>query len=186
MMCGPGTCGGCCAANFCLDQPFQSSFACGAKGQPCAGCGSGEVCTAGQCGPDVRPALDGGIGSPCLFDGQCQAQSNGLCIPESVLMMPSGWPAGYCTAPCRGPNSCPEASQCVSTSGAVDGGATLCLASCRAPRQGQSSCRSGYICEASPASVGSGICIPRCENPGFTCFTNTVCDQKSGYCVVRR
>lgn len=185
MVCGPGACNGCCVGSFCLDAQVQTNFVCGAKGQVCAACGSGEVCSPAGCVPDMKPPLDGGIGSPCLFDGQCQPPNNGLCIPESVLMMSTGWTGGYCTAACKGPNSCPEASQCVNTGGA-DGGSNLCLASCRAPRQGQSTCRPGYNCEASPASFGSGICIPRCDNPGFTCFANTVCDQKSGYCVVKR
>ena len=60
----------------------------------------------------------------------------------------------------------------------------LCIESCPAPRQGQSTCRTGYVCEVNVNTAGSGICIPRCATPGFTCWQNTVCNAASGYCIL--
>jgi len=183
--CGASTCAGCCAGNFCLDLNLGSSFACGAKGEACKQCPNTQVCTNGSCVPDSKPSIDGGIGAACLFDGQCKPPVAGLCIPESVLGVPTGWPGGYCTLGCNNNGTCPGNSICINV--ASDGGTdNLCLASCRAPRRGQSSCRSGYLCEVSGPSIGTGMCVPRCENAGFTCYPNTVCDAKSGYCVAKR
>lgn len=124
------------------------------------------------------------MGSGCLFDGQCQAGgAAAVCIPPTVLGQQTGWPGGYCSATCGGA-VCPSNASCVDLGDAASGNPNfLCLASCPAPRQGQSTCRSNYRCEVNIGAVGSGICIPRCDSPGFNCWDNTFCDVGSGYCI---
>ncbi|MBS1151193.1 MAG: Extracellular serine protease, partial [Myxococcaceae bacterium] len=131
--------------------------------------------------------VDAGIGFPigagCLYDLQCQPPSNGLCIPQTVLGTPTGWPGGYCTANCSSV-ACAAGSSCVNAANANGTPNWLCLKSCAGPRQGQSSCRTNYLCEFDPGNpVGQGICIPRCGSAGFTCWSGTTCSAATGYCV---
>jgi hypothetical protein len=123
------------------------------------------------------------VGDACTGDLRCRPPNSGFCIAETVFGQPTGWPGGYCSATCNG-TACPGGSTCVDVE---DGPATnlVCLETCPAPRQGQSTCRFGYVCEVNFQSAGGpGICIPRCNTIGFNCFSNTTCDAASGYCRV--
>lgn len=170
-----------------MPQAFQNPSVCGRFGQMCSTCPGGAVCNTGICmmPPPPPPPVDGGqVGNACLFDGQCQAGgSASLCIPPTVLGQATGWPQGYCSATCSS-TGCPANASCVNVGGGGGGNDFLCLASCPAPRQGQSTCRANYRCEVNLAAFGSGICIPRCDSPGFNCWDNTTCDVASGYCVL--
>jgi hypothetical protein len=180
---------GCCAINFCISAANQSVFGCGTKGQACVVCGKGEQCTNGACAATPPASHDGGVGSACVTDSQCSSPKNASCIPPSVLGAPTGWPNGYCTSRCgNSATPCPGNASCVNTGSNADAGVnTVCLETCPAPRGGQSTCRMGYVCEVNTNAFGQGICIPRCDSPGFTCFASTACDTSgSGYCLAKR
>jgi hypothetical protein len=178
--CNAMTCNGCCIGDICIPPPSQTSSFCGSFGQQCAGCPSGAQCLNGTCS-FIRDAGSAQVGDPCLSDPDCRPPNNALCIPETVLGQPTGWPGGTCTRPCTAMLSCPVGSSCLTFDSTSQ---PLCIESCPAPRQGQSTCRTGYVCEVNANTSGSGICIPRCSNPGFTCWQNTVCSASSGYCVL--
>ncbi len=174
---GPGSCAGCCIGGVCLDPLFENALDCGLNGKMCGACASGEVCAAGF-------SLDGGaVGSPCSYDGQCQPPSNGLCIPQSVVGNSTGWPGGYCTASCA-MTACGPGSSCINAANASGVANWLCFHSCVGPRTGQSTCRSNYLCEFDLGNpTGLGVCFPRCDSPGFTCWSGTVCSPLTGYCM---
>jgi hypothetical protein len=122
------------------------------------------------------------VGDPCLSDLQCRPPNSAFCIPESVFGQPTGWVGGTCTRTCGGStNACPTGSTCVSFDTTNQ---PLCIQTCPGPRQGQSTCRPGYVCEVNLMMAGVGLCIPRCSNPGFACWKNAACDPTSGYCVL--
>ncbi|MEW5743731.1 MAG: hypothetical protein AB1938_32765, partial [Myxococcota bacterium] len=187
MACSPGTCRGCCSGNVCVPFTSQTNFLCGSFGQACQACLGGSQCFNGACvfiadAGIVDAGMGPQVGQPCTSDAQCRPPNSGFCIPESVFGQPTGWPGGACTRTCGGStNACPPASTCVNFDST---GQPLCIATCPSPRQGQSTCRSSYVCEFNPSAAGPGICIPRCNSPGFTCWQNTVCDFTSGYCVL--
>lgn len=60
--CNASNCAGCCDATtgVCLANNLQSEKACGASGNECKACGTGESCEAGEC--KVAPAADSGTG----------------------------------------------------------------------------------------------------------------------------
>ena len=179
LSCSAATCAGCCSGNFCVPPQSQSNFTCGLGGSQCATCLSGLTCSGGSC-----LAMDAGvsqIGNPCVADLQCHPPGNGFCIAETVFGQPTGWPGGACSASCNG-TACPAGSSCLDVGGGGTGSNPICFKSCPAPRLGQSTCRTGYICEVNFMTTGSGICIPRCNTVGFNCWTGTTCDPASGYC----
>ena len=96
---------------------------------------------------------------------------------------PTGWPGGACSSSCSN-TTCPSGSSCLDVGGAGGGTGSnpICFKSCPAPRLGQSTCRTGYVCEVNVQVTGAGICIPRCNNLGFSCWQGTHCDA-SGYCI---
>lgn len=178
--CSAATCAGCCSNNFCVPAQSQSNFACGLNGNQCATCLNGLTCSSGVCG-----VLDGGVsqvGNACTGDLQCRPPSNGFCIAETVFGQPTGWPGGSCSASCSGV-ACPAGSSCLDVGGGSTGTNPICFKSCAAPRLGQSNCRTGYVCEVNVQVTLAGICIPRCNTVGFTCWQGTHCDANSGYCI---
>lgn len=185
--CGLGSCAGCCTMGMCVGLQFQNVFTCGNGGAMCSACAIGANCINGTCfsPPDAGPPpVDAGVavGSGCLFDGQCKPPSNGLCIPETVFGAQTGWPGGYCSAACAS-TPCPAGNTCINAADAMGNPNWLCFKSCVGPRTGQSSCRSGYVCEFDPTNAaGNGFCMPRCDSPGFSCWSGTTCGP-SGYCV---
>jgi hypothetical protein len=178
--CSAATCNGCCTNNFCVPAQSQNNFACGLGGNQCATCFSGLTCSSGSC-----VAVDGGmsqVGNPCSADLQCHPPANGFCIAETVFGQPTGWPGGACSASCNGV-ACPSGSSCLDVGGGTTAPNPICFKSCAGPRLGQSTCRGGYVCEVNVQTTGSGICIPRCNTVGFSCWQGTTCDANSGYCV---
>ena len=105
-------------------------------------------------------------------------------------MSQSGFPGGYCTlANCQADTDCGPAGAGICLQITSDPNATLqtlCFASCPAGGQGQSTCRTGYICQSfSQADGGAstdGYCDPRCDAPGGGCPTGKTCNTTSGYC----
>ncbi len=179
---------------ICLGTQFQGPFSCGLNGQVCTQCASGNVCANGACTAPFPDAgiTDGGIvsvdagfpvGSSCLSDPQCAPASTGLCIPQSVVGTQTGWPGGYCTSSCA-TVACAAGASCINAANANGTANWLCLRSCTGPRAGQSSCRSSYVCEFDLGNPsGQGVCIPRCNSPGFSCWAGTTCNAATGYCM---
>lgn len=180
--CSASTCSGCCSNNFCVPLQSQSNFTCGMRGNQCAACLNGLTCSSGACtSPDAGTSQ---VGNACTSDTQCRPPTNGFCIAETVFGQPTGWPGGACSANC-GTVGCPSGSSCLDVGGGGGGTGSnpICFQSCPQPRLGQSTCRSGYLCEVNVQTTGSGICIPRCNTVGFTCWQGTRCDVGSGYCI---
>jgi len=178
------SCNGCCSFGICVGLQFQSQFSCGSNGATCAQCPNNNTCVSGTCKPSVVDAgMNISTGSACQFDGQCQPPANGVCIPQTVVGNQTGWPGGYCSQGC-GSSPCAAGSSCLNVSDDVAAPNFLCMKSCVGPRSGQSSCRASYVCEIDFGSVaGQGICLPRCDSPGFTCWPGTTCNLMTGYCM---
>jgi hypothetical protein len=90
----------------------------------------------------------------------------------------TAWPQGYCTSTCVFTN------QVCGPTG-VSGwctSASECLLQCGSPGAGQSTCRTGYVCEYAeyPDTTSHGVCVARC-NQGRVCTTGT-CNTSTGYC----
>ncbi len=191
--CGLGSCAGCCSGGICLGPQFQNAFSCGLNGAICGQCSIGASCQNGTCIPPVvadagfdggpGPSTDGGVGGPCLFDGQCQPPINGLCIPQTIVGTQTGWPGGYCSASCA-TTPCSAGNSCINAANQNGTPNWLCFKSCAGPRTGQSSCRNNYVCEFDLGNPsGQGVCFPRCDSPGFQCWAGTTCSTASGYCI---
>lgn len=114
--------------------------------------------------------MDLPTGSPCTSTTQCYTPVVGSreCL--------TSWPGGYCTSTCLllrqscggvlGPGYCTPAGEC--------------LLACANPGQGQSTCRSGYVCDFSEGAGSQGVCLPRCDSPGLACTSGTC--NAAGYC----
>jgi hypothetical protein len=158
----PTSCG---AATTCDSR----GFCCGANGFACC---EGTSCDVGLgCDTDkyCKPML-AGIGGACSQNAHC-ASSN--CIPQQSN---GSWPGGYCTQACASA-ACPSGSKCVNLSSAI------CMKSCPSPG-GQSTCRSGYVCDLGWAGYGAGdaVCIYACTSAA-ECGTNLSCT--GGFCCGR-
>ena len=158
--CGLTTCPGCCENNSCV-SPVRPN-ACGFSGNACTNCADGQSCGNGTCG------LTGNryAGSPCTKKDDCQISGVfGGCNSGSE------WPGGYCQdtcylLPCHSPDLCVNNS---------------CYERCAKPRQGQDTCRGGYVCESSQSDGGlsePGRCVPDCHHRGCTVGS---CNSE-GYC----
>lgn len=131
------------------------------------GCGSNVCLADGVCYAPGNGAS--GVGHPCGSPADCP--TGGYCI--------SGWPQGYCSAPCgTGQNAtrpCDPGSTCV-----VDGaeGQTYCLQSCDA----NNPCRPGYSCVVKPTADHGllQVCAPGCQSD-LDCAVGLAC--RSGSCV---
>lgn len=133
--------------------------------------------------PDAGFRPDAGtgraIGSACTDNFQCQPPSNAFCIPQSVGGVNTGYISGYCSRNCDATNPCGAGSVCITENlgGVVS---TTCKTLCFNPGGGQGICRTGYICQPSPA--GAGWCGPRCSNQSFPCPGGGTCNVATGYC----
>jgi serine protease len=106
------------------------------------------------------------VGSACTSNTDCP--DGGRCVLS--------YPGGYCTRDCD-TQACPAGSKCYVVDSAS--GSKACIQSCSGPNQGQSTCRSSYVCYDDEA--GGGQCLPNCTvlnicaNTGFTCRANGYC-----------
>jgi hypothetical protein len=194
-VCNATTCPtGCCVNGMC--QPGDSRFACGTAGQTCVRCGMGQACTAGVCAGtfDAGVPTDGGVitpdagtgnvaaGSPCTTTQACQPPMTGFCIQENIAGQATGYTGGYCTTQCGANQPCGGGAMCVTESffGAAQ---STCRATCSAPGT-QSTCRTGYVCQASASSVSPGYCRAKCTNGGALsgCPAGQTCNMATGVC----
>jgi len=113
---------------------------------------------------DDTPALV--VGSPCTLDTDCP--DGGRCV--------TSYPGGYCTRDCN-TQSCPAGSKCYIVDATTD--ARVCIQSCTGVNQGQSNCRSSYVCYDDEA--GGGQCLPNCGVVNI-CSGTTLSCQTNGYC----
>jgi hypothetical protein len=130
-VCGPGNCGGCCAADgVCL--PGTANTACGSRGLPCQSCSpSGRVCTQ----PGSYCAYFPSCGAFTCPDGCCDATgkcrsgrandacgTNGQSCRSCADSGLSCAPQGYCyTGPHCGPDNC---AGCCNASGVCESGSS--------------------------------------------------------------
>ena len=167
----------------------------------------------GACVPDpffsATPDTVSTLHTPCTADADCRAPvsgapaAGGFCKAEllrgsdgGIVAGPdggalrSGNPGGQCSRLCQFDSDCsttgadaPLDGQCL-TVGSTPGYGQ-CFRGCAAPRQGQSTCRPGYVCEE-PGELGgfsstAGVCVARCDAPGASCSFGRVC-RPDGYC----
>ncbi len=163
--CGSITCpNGCCSAGTCMVG--SSSSACGTNGAACSSCTSPAQCNASR----VCSATDLPTGSACSAASQCYQPILGTAECRTA------WPGGYCTGTCF-----LTEQLCGGFLGGASGWCTPqgeCLESCTTAGGGQSTCRSGYLCDYSNGSGSQGVCRPRCQQ--VACTSGTC--QSSGYC----
>jgi serine protease len=105
------------------------------------------------------------VGSACSSDADCP--DGGRCV--------LGYPGGYCTRDCN-TQACPAGSKCYAVGSGSD---KVCIQSCSGPNQGQSTCRSSYVCYDDEA--GGGQCLPNCTVLSNICGTSFRCNA-NGYC----
>ena len=132
------------------------------------------------------------LGEPCANDAQCQFDGGfpwGFCRrATNDEGSATGWPEGYCSADCSEQRQiCGLTGVCLRASGETE---DSCFDRCQNGGGGQSTCRTGYVCEqfteelpdgGTQPSV-SGHCIPDCRSAGFVCESGTACDTATGYC----
>lgn len=161
-----------------------ASTACGRAGNLCTSCPFNTVCGSGTCNyPGPTPPSQG-FGAACTLNTQCQSATGvltgGSCIPPTVDGgATSGFPGGYCSPGCT--STCIAGGECINV-----GTFSRCFQSCPAPDQGQSSCRSGYVCvgltDPQMNLLPFGICFPSCTQPGNGCQSPTFCNSFTGQC----
>jgi hypothetical protein len=163
--CGATTCAnGCCSGGTCVTG--TSNAACGTGGATCAGCTNPAQCNANQ----VCSATDLPTGSSCTGAGQCYQPLLGTAECRTA------WPGGYCTGTCL-----LTQQVCGGFLGLASGWCTPageCLQDCTNAGTGQSTCRSGYVCDFSNGAGSQGVCVPRCQQVACTSGT---CNG-AGYC----
>ncbi len=156
---GSGGGGGSACATGCVATggtcvPGTTPTNCGANGQACQTCPSGQNCVAvaggGQC---QTPGVDAGIGAPCNTDGDCNA---GTQCRKTTATDAGTYQGGYCTKVCSQASPCPAGSTCIRFSATLDEPQTLCVANCSQPDTIPGGCRSGYACY--PVSQTQGVC----------------------------
>lgn len=107
------------------------------------------------------------IGDHCAADKDCES---GTCLTETN----TGWPSGYCTSPCNGPNDCTGDTLCVSINQAGD---SYCLATCL----GNGDCSDGNACYT-VSQNGDSACAPGCSK-NSECTELDKCNVDAGLCV---
>jgi hypothetical protein len=116
--------------------------------------GAGEAQSA-----ETRP-----VGAPCGWNVQC---AGGVCIPETLDGVATGWVGGHCTAMC-GQSACLDRNAaCLEL-----GQESYCLFSCADHRD----CREGYVCHSEVRA-----CLPDCRR-GWSC-AELSCSERTGECV---
>jgi hypothetical protein len=104
-------------------------------------CGSGEACVAGACVRVEAP----GVGGACASSAECGAGRT----------CGTGFPGGYCLAPCGSGGACPSGSVCVNELG-------WCMRAC-----GQACSRPGYACLPVPQpGSATRACAPTSGHTG--------------------
>jgi hypothetical protein len=163
--CGATTCpNGCCSAGQCVGGTTNS--ACGTGGNTCSACASAAQCNASQ----QCAATDLATGSACTMSTQCYQPILGTAECRTT------WPGGYCTGTCL-----LTEQVCGGFLGLSTGWCTVngeCLQDCASPGGGQSTCRTGYVCDYSNGVGSQGVCVPRCQQ--VACSTGTC--NAAGYC----
>lgn len=166
LSCGSATCpNGCCSNGTCVAGRVDA--ACGTGGAACSTCSSPSQCNASQ----VCSATDLGTGSPCTATSECYQPILGSA--ECRTSWPGG---GYCTGTCL-----LTERVCGGFFAGASGWCTplgQCLQDCTSPGSGQSTCRTGYVCDYSNGVGSQGVCLPRCQS--VACATGTC--NTSGYC----
>jgi hypothetical protein len=151
--------------------------------------------TDGICLPPPAPAPTT-VGQACTNTAACDlGVSLADCVTETFPLAdggttPSGFPGGYCSLfNCGADTDCGALNSSVCLQITSDPNAaiqTACFQSCGAPGQGQSTCRTGYICQAigqaDGGSAPQGYCDGRCDAPGNGCGTGRTCNTSTGYC----
>jgi hypothetical protein len=149
-------------------------------------CGDGFFCQVlnwygdAACLP-LTPMPTGVAGQPCVgSELTCSnPPSNGFCFPDidSNTGDPTGFTGGACMADCSGGNNCASDSVCVKVSGST----SYCIEKCSGPGT-RSICRDpGYTCKKLSTSA-DGVCMPDCQQPGWSCAPGRTCDASSGQC----
>ncbi|MBE2252642.1 MAG: hypothetical protein IAE78_24130, partial [Myxococcus sp.] len=155
---------GCCLNNQCLGGGEDTS--CGQQGNACQVCGQYQQCQSAACVDTPRPT-----GAPCATASQCYS---GTFSPATCR---ATWPTGgYCTSSCLLDGYDCGGLPIIAPGYCVSG---TCLQKCAAPGTGQSTCRTGYVCDFSGGSGSQGVCLPRCQS--IPCGAGSTC-QPSGYC----
>ncbi|MDP1825930.1 MAG: hypothetical protein Q8L48_21885 [Archangium sp.] len=163
--CGSGNCAnGCCSGGVCVSG--TSNSACGTNGVTCASCSTPSQCNTNQ----VCAATELPTGASCTSTTQCYQPILGSAECRTA------WPGGYCTGTCL-----LTEQVCGGFLGLASGWCTPageCLQDCANPDTGQSTCRSGYVCDFSNGAGSQGVCLPRCQQ--VPCASGTC--NTSGYC----
>ncbi len=102
------------------------------------------------------------FGAACEEKEDCES---GFCLQEERWGESTGWTGGYCTKECA--KSCGRKAKCIAF-----GNESYCMAAC----DGESDCRSGYLCHTE-----FSVCIPDCRR-GWDCGDGYACDE-NGICV---
>lgn len=174
----PATCG---VATQCDPR----GFCCGADGFACCNgttCDTGLSCdSTGYCKPSTTGTdagtSTGTIGAACTSNGACQS---GVCAFEAqggTAGCATGpcWPGGYCIADCTN-SACPSGASCTPYLAAN----SLCVRNCSAPG-GQSTCRTGYVCDLNWIPNSSqAVCVDACNSTADCNSTTLNC--VGGFC----
>jgi len=134
---------------------------------------------------DAGPGVSGAAAGPCTDDLACRPPDTGWCAVEQL---PDGGSTGYtggeCSASCALAMSdawCGTGGACVGYLGPTDArGPTVQWVCQQGCTTAASTCRTGYVCTPFPGSA-SGLCMPRCSNPGYSCRFFT-CNPTTGLC----
>ncbi len=162
--CSASTCAnGCCQGGTCVAGTVDS--ACGTGGVACATCTSPDQCNANQ----VCSATSLSTGSTCTSSTQCYQSVFGTAECRT------SWPGGYCTGTCL---LTEQACGGILFNAGWCTAAGECLLECAGAGTGQSTCRTGYVCDFSNGAGSQGVCIPRCQQVGCTSGS---CNT-AGYC----
>jgi hypothetical protein len=159
-------------------QPYVTSLPDGGRQQS----------TDGFCVPPEAPIPES-IGGACTVDMECSIPTGAIadCLPPTLPDGgPSGYTGGYCTRfDCSADTDCsPDGgAQCFG----IGGNATACFQTCASSDAGQSTCRSGFVCEPYTLADGGlsqdGVCDRACNAVGApACPTGRTCNMTTGYC----
>jgi len=163
--CGAVTCAnGCCSGGQCVAG--TANTACGTGGAACASCTSPAQCNASQ----TCSATDLPSGSSCTSSPQCYQPVLGTAECRTT------WPGGYCTGTCLLTNQVCGGFLGLSTGWCTPAGE--CLQDCANAGTGQSTCRTGYVCDFSDGAGSQGVCVPKCQQ---VACTSGLCNA-AGYC----
>lgn len=181
--------GDCCAGTTCMngacvvaqcqsdaDCKTAPALRCDKSTATCVECTQDFHCPGSTCDEATgtcNPKEPGDVGAECTKDSECRLGY--FCITEKKTDgSDSGFSGGYCSEDCTLDGYCTSwTASCITVSSNPT--EKECLLDCI----DDSECRSQYIC----VEAGySGVCWPRCDNPGAGCATGYVCQSGSGRC----